>query len=239
MGFFQVGHGPVEPVALPCLEISLPGHGVAAALVGVDGSVNPRLVPIVDGGRAGQEELEQHRTPEVRKGNLGVIVKSRGIVAVEQVKLGFPEGKGQLPEMLHDPVLQILGRHMVADRLQNRIPGHEQVRLPIEGADNPATAIVIHGRVPFAALQILGAVPPVLREDIGLVILLPDALTNLRPELVGQLNLSVPGEDIRHVEAPAVNGIWGLEPFFQDGVLSPIDDVPEGIGGIVQGGHGF
>ena len=61
MGLFQAAKGAVQPIVGAPLEILLPGHGVAAALVGIRGAVNFRLVPIVDGGCTGEQELEAGR----------------------------------------------------------------------------------------------------------------------------------------------------------------------------------
>ena len=112
-------------------------------------------------------------------------MQPRGIVAVEEVKLSLPQGEGELGQVLHDTHLQVLGGHAARDGLQFRGAGQEQVRLPKEGADGPAAAIVIHGRIPLRALQILGAVPPVLSQNISLGVLLADALPDFRPQLVG------------------------------------------------------
>ena len=117
MGLFQAAKGAVQLIVDTPLEILLPGHGVAAALVGIRGAVDLRLVPIVDGGCAGEQKLEAGRTLEVRLGDFGVIVQPWGIVAVEEVKLGLPQGEGELGQVLHNPHLQILGGHVARDGL--------------------------------------------------------------------------------------------------------------------------
>ena len=70
-------------------------------------------------------------------------------------------------------------------------------------------------------------------------ILLPDALADLRPELVGQLDLSIPGENIRHIEAPAIDIIGGFQPLFQDRIFASVHGLPQRIGSVVQGRHGI
>ena len=116
---------------------------------------------------------------------------------------------------------------------------HKQVRFPIKRADYPAAAVVIHGGIPFAALEILGTISPILCQNIGLFIFLPNALPNFRPERMRQLHPSVAGKNISHVKTPAIDGVGRFQPLFQYGILPPIDDFPQGIGCVIQGWHGF
>ena len=102
----------VEPILLPILEGLAPGHGVAAPLVGAVDSIRIRFVSVVNGGRADEQELEQRRAPEIRIGDLGIGMEPAGIVAVKKVKLVLPQSKGQLCQVLHNPVLQILRCHV-------------------------------------------------------------------------------------------------------------------------------
>ena len=108
-------------------------------------------------------------------------MQAAGIVAVKQVKLVLPQHIGQLREVLHNPVFHILRRHPVGNVAKNGVSGHEQIRFSQKLPDDSSTAKVIHRRVPFISLQILGTVAPVLRQNIGLGIDRPDALPNFRP----------------------------------------------------------
>ena len=162
-------------------NVLAPGHGIAAALIGAQCSVNFRLISVVDGCRAGEQELENHRAPVAFRGNLGIVVQAAGIVTVEEVKLILPHHKGQLCKMLENSVFHILCRHPVVHAAKSWFSRHEQIRFPQKLPDDSAAAKVIHRRVPFISLQILGTVAPVLRQNIGLGIDRPDALPNFRP----------------------------------------------------------
>ena len=87
---FQMGKPMVEPILLTILEGLAPGHGVAAAFHGIQCAVNFRFVTVVDRGRTGEQELENHRAPVAFRRNLGIVVQAAGIVTVEEVKLILP-----------------------------------------------------------------------------------------------------------------------------------------------------
>ena len=155
-------------------------------------------------------------------------------MGVEEVELVFLEGPGHPGQVLHDACPDLLRAHFAAHVPDLGAAGQEMVLLAEEFPDHAAAAVVVHRGIPFRALQVLGAVAPVLGQDVGLRVLLADRAADLGPDLVGQLDLVVPGEDVGHVEAPAVDRIRRLQPFAEDGIPGPPDPVAQGLGGEVQ-----
>ena len=114
---FERAQGMLQLIMRASPEVLPPGHGIAAALIGINSAVNFRLVPIVNGGGTREQELEAGRSLKIRLRDLRIVVQSRGIMTVEQVELCLPQGKRQLGQMLHDPRLKVLRRLMAAHSL--------------------------------------------------------------------------------------------------------------------------
>ena len=196
-----------------------------------------RFVAVIDAGSAGHGELQTHHAPPVVKGHLRVGAEPGDVVGVEEVELIFLQCVGELAQVVQDPALKILGTEPEAAVSQSGAVVLKPVVFAQKLPHGPPEAEIVHGGVPFAALEVLGTVAPVLGQDVGLGVLLSDGSADLGPELVGELVLAVPGKHIRHVKAPAVDGIGGPQPLAQHGVGTAVDDVPERIAGVIQGGH--
>ena len=109
---------------------------------------------------------------------------------------------------------------------------HKQILLSQELTDDTAAAEIVHRRIPLVALKVPGTVAPILRQNISLGIYLLDAAANFRPQLMGKLDFILSGKGIRHIKAPAIDAVGGLQPLLQHRILCPVDNITEVLGRV-------
>ena len=120
--------------------------------------------------------------------------------------------------MFHNAVFKILCGHLIRNVTEKGLVGHEKIRLTQELTNDTATAKIIHGRIPLAALHIVGAVAPVFRQNIGLIVFRLDACGNFRPQFVGQLNrITYPGADANASGTAALLSLAEMLSEYKDG----------------------
>ena len=155
-------------------------------------------------------------------------------MTVNQVELVFPHDIRQLGQMFHHSRLYILCGHLIRHFPQKFISHVKQILFPQKLTDHSAASIIIHRRIPLMPLQIPGTISPVLCQNIGLWIFLPNALLNLRPQFVSQLKFIVSGKDICHIKSPAINGIGRFQPLLQYRILSPVNHLPQSVRSVIE-----